>query len=274
MVMKPQEKDAGGNTTPPVDTSGGVADFPSTLLSQSPYPRRKYSGWSPKLSAEEAAAIRSNINIKIRHFRSRTGAVSEHYVQGPVLFDNDGRIAGQAYDLEDPFVIAREMYKLTTDQRIQVSKELERVGWYGNKKVSEAMKQGLGWTPDDEAVWARLLNLSNVNQKTWSDMVGLLGSFASVSEGGPSVRVTSDEDAMAYAREAFFSKLGRAPNKKELAEAIDFIQNKERAAVASGQQMPSTALTAGKFAEQTDPTAKTTWGLGNAIALALQALGQ
>jgi len=274
MVMKPQEKDAGGNTTPPVDTSGGVADFPSTLLSQSPYPRRKYSGWSPKLSAEEAAAIRSNINIKIRHFRSRTGAVSEHYVQGPVLFDNDGRIAGQAYDLEDPFVVAREMYKLTTDQRIQVSKELERVGWYGNRKVSEAMKQGLGWTPEDESVWARLLNLSNVNQKTWSDMVGLLGSFATVSEGGPSVRVTSDEDAMAYAREAFFSKLGRAPNKKELAEAIDFIQNKERAAVASGQQMPSTALTAGKFAEQTDPTAKTTWGLGNAIALALQALGQ
>ena len=274
MVMKPQEKDAGGNATPPVDTSATVADFPSTLLSQSPYPRRKYSGWSPKLSAEEAAAIRSNINIKIRHFRSRTGAVSEHYVQGPVLFDNDGRIAGEAYNLEDPFVVAREMYKLTTDQRIQVSKELERVGWYGNKKVSEAMKQGLGWTPDDEVVWARLLNLSNVNQKTWSDMVGLLGSFASVSEGGPSVRVTSDEDAMAYAREAFFSKLGRAPNKKELAEAIDFIQNKERAAVASGQQMPSTALTAGKVAEQTDPTAKTTWGLGNAIALALQALGQ
>ena len=274
MVMKPQEKDAGGNATPPVDTSATVADFPSTLLSQSPYPRRKYSGWSPKLSAEEAAAIRSNVNIKIRHFRSRTGAISEHYVQGPVLFDNDGRIAGQAYDLEDPFVVAREMYKLTTDQRIQVSKELERVGWYGNRKVSEAMKQGLGWTPEDESVWARLLSLANVNQKTWSDMVGLLGSFASVSEGGPSVRVTSDEDAMAYAREAFFSKLGRAPNKKELAEAIDFIQNKERAAVASGQQMPSTGLTAGKFAEQTDPTAKTTWGLGNAIALALQALGQ
>jgi len=254
--------------------STDVQDFPGTSLTITPYPRRKYSGWSPNITAAEASAIRNDPNVKIRHFRSRFGTVSEHYVEGPVLFDSENRIAGTAYNLEDPFVIAREMYKLTTDQRIRVSKELERIGWYGNKKVSEELMQGLGWSNDDANVWARLLDLSNTNQKPWSDMVGLLGAFATVSTEGTKVRVTSDEDAMAYAREAFFSRLGRAPTKKELADAIDFIQNKEVAAVRAGQQMPSSQLTAGQFAEKADPTAKTSWGLNNAIALAMNALGQ
>jgi len=264
-----------GHTTPPNDGSATVTDFVLPTTIQTPYPRRQYTGFSPRLSEKEAAAIRSNVNIKIQAYSPGARTPTTTYVQGPVLINSQGQIAGQAYDEEDPFSVARELYKLTTDERVRVSKELERVGWYGNRKVSEAMQQGLGWTPEDEVVWKRLLNLSNINQRPWDEMVGLLGTFATVKEsGGTKVRVTSDEDAMAYAREAFFSKLGRAPTKKELAEAIDFIQNKERSAVAAGQQMPSSQLTAAKFAQQADPTANVSYGLGNAISLALQALGQ
>jgi len=265
---------AGESTTPSDDGSATVADFVLPTTIQTPYPRRQYTGFSPRLTEKEAAAIRSNVNIKIQSYSPGARTPTTTYVQGPVLINSKGQIAGQAYDEEDPFSVARELYKLSTDERVRVSKELQRVGWYGNRKVSEAMKEGLGWTPDDEVVWRKLLNLSNINQRPWDEMVGLLGTFASVKEDGTTVRVTSDEDAMAYAREAFFSKLGRAPNKKELAEAIDFIQNKERSAVAAGQQMPSSQLTASKFAGQADPTASVSYGLGNAISLAFQALGQ
>jgi hypothetical protein len=261
----------------------GVVDFGAMPSSMpiTPTPQRRFTGFSPNLTPQEVLEIQNDANIKFSRITKPKviGGMIEPtyydtYVRGAVLFDEQGRVAGKQYDTTDPFVVAREMYKMTTAERIRVSKELERIGWYGNNKVSNALMQGIGWTDEDERVWGKLLGISNTAQKPWSDVVGMLGTFATVSTGGTTVRVTSDEDAMAYAREAFFSRLGRAPTKKELADAIDFIQNKERTAVRSGQQMPSSQLTAASFAETADPTAKTSWSLGNAIAMALNALGQ
>jgi hypothetical protein len=267
----------GGQDSGIADFNVGAASLPIT-----PTPQRKFLGFSPSLSPLDIQAIRNDPNIRFsRTVRPKIigGTIDpsyyETYVRGGVLFDDDGKVAGRQYDFTDPFVVAKEMYKLSTADRIRVSKELERIGWYGNSKVSDALMGGLGWTDTDEKVWSQLLDISNKTQRPWSSIVGTLGTFASVTTGvGTTIRVTSDEDAMAYAREAFFSRLGRAPTKKELADAIDFIQNKERSAVRAGQQVPSSQLSAERFAQTTDPTSATTWGLGNAIAMAMNALGQ
>jgi hypothetical protein len=262
----------------------GVSDFSMALSSLpiTPTPQRKFTGFSPNLTPQEIQEIQNDANIRFSQITKPRviGGVLEPsyydtYVRGAVLFDEQGRVAGKQYDISDPFVVARQMYKMSTAERIRVAKELERIGWYGNSKVSEALMNGIGWADEDERVWGKLLSIANTAQKPWSDVVGMLGTFATVQTGGGvTVRVTSDEDAMAYAREAFFSRLGRAPTKKELADAIDFIQNKERSAVRAGQQMPSSQVSAAGFAEAADPTAKTSWGLGNAIAIAMNALGQ
>jgi hypothetical protein len=230
-----------------------------------------YYGFSPELTPQEAAAIRADTNIVIRGFRAKPGY---GYVQGPVLYDSKGRIAGKQYDISDPFVVARELYKISSDERIRIANELKRVGYYGNQDISSALESGRGWTDTDEKAWVAFLNVSNNAQTVWTDMIGVLGAFPSAKGTGTTIRVTSDEDATAYAREAFFSKLGRAPSKKEISDAVDYIQAKERAAVGKGQSMPSPSATAATFAETTDPTAKSTWSLATGISLAMQALGQ
>lgn len=261
---------AGENENTNTDQTGaGVVDFDPSIANTANYQRRKFIGFSPLLSAKEQADLREELGLGV--FPRQTVA---QYVTQPVIYDNSGRIAGRQYNFEDPFLVARELDKLSTDERIRIANEFKRIGWYGSSKPSQALLDGIGWSSDDEKVWLKLFDVANNAQRPWQDVLGLIGSWSSVGGTGPTVRVTSDEDAAAYTREVFLQTLGRMPTRKEMADAADFIRNRERQAVAAGQQVPNTGLIAETFAQKADPTSRTVFGLGNAISLAMQALGQ
>lgn len=273
MNTRPMDMDNQGG-----QSDQGVADFTYNAVQNIGYPKRKFIGFSPLLSAAEQAALSKELGL-----RSIPGALLRgprptefpQYITTPVLYDAEGRVYGRQYDLaNDPFVISRELAKLSTEERIRISQELKRIGWYGSGKPSEALMQGFGWSSDDEKVWANLFDVANNAQRPWTDVVGMLGSFASAKGTGSTIRVTSDEDAAAYTREVFLSELGRMPTRKEMADAANFIRARERQAFAAGQQIPNAGLVAQQFAQKEDPTSRTVYGLGNAIALAMQALGQ
>lgn len=260
------EKDKDGTN------SATVADFPGLSVQNYGFPKRQFLGFSPNISAQEREVLRRELGIPLQTPRQMP---TPKYITAPALYDDQGRVAGRQYDLaNDPFVVSRELAKLSTDERIRISQELKRIGWYGNGKPSEALMQGFGWSSDDEKVWANLFDVANNAQRLWTDVVGMLGSFASAGGTGPTIRVTSDEDAAAYTREVFLSELGRMPTRKEMADAANFIRTRERQAYAAGQQMPNTGLVAQAFAQKADPTSRVVYGLGNAISLAMQALGQ
>jgi len=259
---------AGENENTNTDQTGaGVVDFDPKTANTANFQRRKFIGFSPLLSPKQQADLRTSLGLAVLPRQLQ-------YITQPAIYDNEGRVAGLQYDFEDPFVVAREIDKLSTDERIRIANEFKRIGWYGSGKPSQALLDGIGWSSDDEKVWLKLFDVANNAQRPWQDVLGLIGSWSSVGGTGPSVRVTSDEDAAAYTREVFLQSLGRMPTRKEMADAANFIRNRERQAVAAGQQVPNTGLIAQTFAEKADPTSRTVFGLGNAIGLAMQALGQ
>lgn len=255
------------------DNNQGVQDFTGYVQNLG-FPKRTFKGFSPDVPVSEQQRIRQELGLGVGESRRTAPRQFPGYITSPVLYDDQGRVAGTQYNFDDPFVVSRELAKLSTDDRIRISKELKRVGWYGNNKISEAMMQGVGFSAEDEKAWAYLLDISNNAQRRWQDMVGMLASFSTVSAPGPVIRVTSDEDAAAYTREVFLSELGRMPTRKEMAEAANFIRTRERQAYAAGQQMPNAGVVAQAFAQKADPTSRVVYGLGNAISLAMQALGQ
>jgi hypothetical protein len=271
------------NTTP----GGGsnITDFSDLYSTAQDFGfRTPFKGFSPSLSVYEQQQLEKLFNVRAEPYpegarvrRQLQGGVYRYpsnFITQPALYDSEGRLAGKQYDFTDAYVVTRELNRLTTDQRIQISKELKRVGWYGNNEVSEAMMSGVGWSQTDEKVWAALLQTANNAQRPWQDMIGVISNWPTYKEAGPIIRVTSDEDAAAYTREVFLSQLGRMPTKAEMADAANFIRARERQAYGAGQQMPNTAVLAETFAQKADPQARTVYGLGNAIQLAFQALGQ
>ena len=261
----------------------GVSDFDASQFANPAenFQRRKFLGFSQLLTAAEQTALAGELGLNRRTSkdaglltRGPKGLTYSKFITAPALFDDQGRVAGRQYDFEDPFVAARELEKLSTDERIRIANEFKRIGWYGSGGPSQALLNGIGYSQDDERAWLKLLDVSNNAQRRWQDVFGLVGSWSSVGGSGPTVRVTSDEDAAAYTREVFLQSLGRMPTRREMAEAANFIRNRERQAAASGQQIPNAGLIAQTFAEKQDPTSRVVFGLGNAIGLAMQALGQ
>lgn len=262
------------NTTP----SGGsdVSDFSDFYNTTQDFGfRTPFKGFSPTLSVSERERLAKLFNVRPEPYPQGARVRKQlNVITQPALYDNEGRLAGTQYDFTDPYVVTRELNKLTTDQRINISQQLKRIGWYGNNEISQSMMSGVGWSQTDEKVWAALLQTANNAQRPWQDMVGVISNWPTYKEAGPVIRVTSDEDAAAYTREVFLSQLGRMPTKAEMADAANFIRARERQAYGAGQQMPNTAVLAETFAQKADPQARTVYGLGNAIQLAFQALGQ
>ena len=256
----------------------GVSDFDASQFVNPAdnFQRRKFVGFSPILSQSEQDALAKEFGLSSRAVQGLPSPrrIINRFITRPALFDDQGRVAGRQYDFEDPFVAARELEKLSTDERIRIANEFKRIGWYGSGGPSQALLNGIGYSQEDERAWLKLLDVSNNAQRPWKDVFGLVGSWSSVGGSGPTVRVTSDEDAAAYTREVFLQSLGRMPTRREMAEAANFIRNRERQAAASGQQIPNAGLIAQTFAEKEDPTSRVVFGLGNAIGLAMQALGQ
>ncbi len=235
-----------------------------------------FNGYSSSMSEAEIKSLQESGRVKIYYSGGKAKTVAQtRYIQGPVLFDADGRVAAQEYDLSDPFTVYKTLTspKFTTEQKVTISEELKRIGWYGDSEVSEQLREGLGWGNQDEKAWAQLLNFANQNRVTIDVAIGYLNRLSGQTSG-PSIRVSSDEDVMAYSRELFLQQLGRMPTKKELAEAASFIRSRERGAYASGQQTPQTGLVAKEFAQQADPSQRVAYGLGKAMSVAFEALGQ
>lgn len=259
------------------------APIPGIGLGSVDLPPLPWKGFAAYLSEAELADLRAGLT----NFGAEVGGDAiiygkaigpkraQQFITGRYLLDEDGFVASREYNLDDPFAVSNILQsgKLGLDQKIAISQELKRVGFYGNGEISDALQEGLGWSDADETAWARLLDFANKNRVTWQAAIPLLGRLGSTG-GGAGVRVSSDEDVIAYTRELFLQQLGRMPTKKEIAEAASFIRNRERGAYASNQQLPQTGEVAKDFAQKADPAGRVSYGLGKAMELAFQALGE
>jgi hypothetical protein len=261
----------------------GVSDFDASQFADPAknFQRRKFLGFSPLLSAAEQTALAGELGLNTAPQKTLVcllaaprGSHIPSSLPHPLSLTTRAGWLVDSMTSKTRSLLRGILESLSTDERIRIANEFKRIGWYGSGGPSQALLNGIGYSQDDERAWLKLLDVSNNAQRRWQDVFGLVGSWSSVGGSGPTVRVTSDEDAAAYTREVFLQSLGRMPTRREMAEAANFIRNRERQAAASGQQIPNAGLIAQTFAEKQDPTSRVVFGLGNAIGLAMQALGQ
>ena len=196
---------------------------------------------------------------------------------GPNLVNAQGQIARGRYDIyeqgNDQDVITQMNAIATPAERLRILTELKRVGFYGNREVSDVVKNKIGtYTETDLDAFRLFLDYSNRTGVTWDAALTNVGMMGTVSTGGAVVRVSAVEDIKEYMRETSLRTLGRMPTKNEMQQAIKNIQNAERAAVRAGQQMPSLRATAQAQVTRNAPESGA-YAAGTAIARMFQLLG-
>jgi hypothetical protein len=277
-------------TTPVIQTADPLA---GTTI-----PPRQISGVSAGLRRrlEEQAAVEKGIYFPKAQVTGPGGMVEERAVYSPIqakamnlgapaagqvytgnyLVNARGEIERARYDIYDSsndVEVMTQLNALKSDERYRVLKELERVGFYGNSEVSDIVRNQTGtYTDTDLNAFRLFLDVSNRQGVTWDVALTTLGGMPTIKTGGPTVRVSSEQDITAYMKEASLRTLGRMPTKAEIAQAIKNIQNAERAAVRGGQQAPGLGTAATAEAGKRGAEAGA-YAAGTAIARMYQLLG-
>lgn len=244
-------------------------------------PARSITGVAPKFQRqmlEEAAKAKGGrTNVSPIQAQAMNIVVKPGMYTGPNLVNAQGQIARGRYDIyeqgNDQDVITQMNAIATPAERLRILTELKRVGFYGNREVSDVVKNKIGtYTETDLDAFRLFLDYSNRTGVTWDAALTNVGMMGTVSSGGAVVRVSAVEDIKEYMRETSLRTLGRMPTKNEMQQAIKNIQNAERAAVRAGQQMPSLRATAEAQVTKNAPESGA-YAAGTAIARMFQLLG-
>ncbi len=200
------------------------------------------------------------------------------YYKGSALTDEFGRLARRKYDAEDPAgVDARNELMLLNraeGQTLALLKELKRTGFYGNTDVSNIALNNQGFGPEDEIAMARFLNFSNQKFQTWQAVAPQLAQMSTIgSAGGPRFRPDSEAEMIAYASEISLALTGEKLSKAKLKQALESTVATQRSAFASGTDAPRSATILEQQIPKSNPAQAASYGLGNAMRLAFQALG-
>lgn len=184
----------------------------------------------------------------------------------------------KAYDTNETAADTRiELMKLNSSgQLLAVLTELKRVGGFYNEntEISSQAKNKQGYLPQDQQAFNRFLDYSNVNLKTWEAMMPVLADMGShKTSGGASFRGDSEADITAYLNEASLALTGEKLTKAKLKQAIANVQAEAKASFRSGTTGASSSVLAEQQVLKSNPAQATSYGLGNAIQLAFEALG-
>ena len=200
------------------------------------------------------------------------------YYKGSALTDEFGRLARRRYDVEDPQgVDARNELMLLNraeGQTLALLKELKRTGFYGNSEISNIALNNQGFGPEDENAMALFLNFSNQKFQTWQAVAPQLAQMSTVgSTGGPRFKPDSEAEMIAYANEISLALTGEKLSKAKLKQALESTVAAQRSAFASGTDIPRSATILEQQIPKSNSAQAASYGLGNAIKLAFEALG-
>ena len=199
--------------------------------------------------------------------------------RGLGLTDENNFLARNQYDsrLTGGVDVRNELMLLGTTQGATLSllKELKRTGFYPeNTPISNMALNNSGFGAQDEAAVEKFLNFSNDNLKTWQAMMPTLTGMTTVSQGGGvKYKGPSTDEVAAYLQEASLTYTGEKITIEKLKKMVTQVQAESRASFYSGTQATSTSVLAEKQIQKSSPAQAASYGLGNAMQLAFQALG-
>ena len=200
------------------------------------------------------------------------------YYKGSGLTDEFGRLARRKYDVEDAQGIdaRNELMFLNRaqGQTLALLKELKRTGFYGGSEITNIALNNQGFGPEDEVAMARFLSFSNQKFQTWQAVAPQLAQMSTVgSTGGPRFKPDSEAEMIAYASEISLALTGEKLSKAKLKQALESTVATQRSAFASGTDIPRSATILEQQIPKSNSSQAASYGLGNAMKLAFEALG-
>lgn len=175
------------------------------------------------------------------------------YYKGPGLVDGNGVIKRDPYD---PSNITTEAYRYLAS--LDRGARIERLNFFADRGLYDGGKPTTS-TFDSRDLNATAQYLLSLNRWGVTDDIGLAYLKNEVpggqAAGGRSVRVTAKEDITKVLAEESFRQLGRPMTPKEVREAVQFVQSRERqAAMGGAEQAPAlSTLTEQAVAQGREP---------------------
>ena len=160
------------------------------------------------------------------------------YYKGPGLVDGNGVIKRDPYD---PSNITTEAYRYLAS--LDRGERIARLNFFADRGLYDGGKPTTS-TFDSRDLNATAQYLLSLNRWGVTDDIGLAFLQNEVpggqAAGGRTVRVTAKEDITKVLTEESFRLLGRPMSPKEVREAVQFVQMRERqAAMGGAEQAPA-----------------------------------
>ena len=208
------------------------------------------------------------------------GTTKKGFYKGDGLVNENNELVRGKYGEEDSELVdaANETLinlNVAPSDRINLLKELKRVGFYGNDEISTITLSGGGFTADDTQAMARYLLYSQQQFKTWEAAFSTLASLPSTSvDSGRRFTPYSDADMARYLREMSLALTGELPSKVKLKKMLQDSVAIQRQAFSTSTDTPSLNVIAESVVAEANPKQKAAYGLGNAISRAFATLGR
>ncbi|MBM4199755.1 MAG: hypothetical protein FJ189_00510 [Gammaproteobacteria bacterium] len=199
-------------------------------------------------------------------------AKGNQIVYGAALLDDENYLVRGAYFL-DQDTAELQMLKFKPTDLATLAKQMQRTGFYTSGEPSGLILTGRGYSPTDVNAFINLMRYSNQQGLIVQSVAKQLHGLSPVAGEGTKVKVTAEEDIRYYLEQAFFSRMGRKPTRKDIDDGIAAIQANERKMAAMGRSAPSVAVAAKVQAEKGHGAEGAAYQLGNAIKLAFAHLG-
>lgn len=194
------------------------------------------------------------------------------YYKGPGLVNGNGVIDRDPYD---PSNITTEAYRYLAS--LDRGARIERLNFFADRGLYDGGKPTTS-TFDSRDLNATAQYLLSLNRWGVTDDIGLAYLKNEVpggqAAGGRTVRVTAKEDITKVLTEESFRQLGRPMTPKEVREAVQFVQSRERqAAMGGAEQAPALSTLTEMAVGQGRETERKVEGFKNLADLLERAIG-
>lgn len=295
MTVPPPKPDPNqGEFAEPVDPTQEATAIASEELLPLLQPKvnyfRKVNGFAPGITSRvQIQGIDPNLldpnspeNVVFNKFvySQAPGTTKKGFYKGDGLVNENNELVRGKYGEEDSELIdaANETLinlNVAPTDRINLLKELKRVGFYGKDEISTITLSGAGFTADDTQAMARYLLYSQQQFKTWEAAFPTLASLPSTSvDSGRRFTPYSEADMTRYLREMSLALTGELPSKAKLKKMLQDSVAIQRQAFATSTDTPSLNVIAESVVAEANPKQKAAYGLGNAISRAFATLGR
>ena len=226
-------------TTPPVDPNqGGIVDIepiPQVVVGSSNLPTYSLGTdfqFTERVVTPGATALAGTSPIYGQNYFVQRGAKT--YYRGPGLVDGNGVIKRDPYD---PSEINTEAYRYLAS--LDRGERIARLNFFADRGLYDGGKPTTS-TFDSRDLNATSQYLLSLNRWGVTDDIGLAFLQNEIpggqAGGGRSVRVTAKEDITKVLTEESFRLLGRPMSAKEVRDAVQFVQSRERQAATGGAE--------------------------------------